>query len=250
MIEKTKSFLEARDLSIRFPIQSAVKGETNSALGGQMLTVGRRSYVSALEQVSFRLEAGDSLGLIGHNGSGKSTLLRTLAGILPPTSGEVTYGGTLGNAININIGFRPEVSGRNNIKLKAIIAGRRRAEFDRLIDDVESFAELGPYLDMPMRTYSQGMRARLAFGVATAFRYDILLLDEWLGAGDKQMQDRAAVRMAKYVEQANIAVLASHRSPLLKKWCNKGLVMEKGRAVFFGHINDALNVYENMSVDK
>lgn len=238
-----KSFFEVRDLSVRFPVRQSVLGASTDRLGGEIHSEGKHNFVSALDNVSFRLEAGDTLGLLGHNGSGKTTLLRAMAGIFPATSGQIKYHGKLGNAININIGFRPEVSGRNNIKLKAIIAGKKRSEFEQLVEDVESFARLGPYLDMPMRTYSQGMRARLAFGVATAFHYDILLLDEWLGAGDREMQRSASKRMKQFVEQANIVVLATHRTSLLRQWCNRGLVLQKGRMVFIGPIDEAIRAY-------
>ncbi|AKI03393.1 ABC-type polysaccharide/polyol phosphate transport system, ATPase component (plasmid) [Hoeflea sp. IMCC20628] len=238
-----KSFFDVRELSIRFPVRQSVLGADANRLGGEIQSAAGHQFVSALDNVSFRLEAGDTLGLLGHNGSGKTTLLRAMAGIFPPTSGEVKYQGKLGNAININIGFRPEVSGRNNIKLKAIIAGKMRSEFEQLVEDVETFARLGPYLDMPMRTYSHGMRARLAFGVATAFHYDILLLDEWLGAGDKEMQKSASERMKQFVEQANIIILATHHTSLMRRWCNMGLVLQKGRMVFIGPIGEAIEAY-------
>lgn len=237
-------FLEAESLSISFPVAPAV-AQSETEVGGRIVAEGRRLSLLAVSDVSFRLEPGDSLGLIGHNGSGKTTLLQLLAGILAPTHGTVRHLGTIGNAINTSIGFRPEATGRHNIRLKSIIEGRHRADLARTIEDVEEFANLGPYLDMPMRTYSAGMRARLAFGIATAFHYDILILDEWLGAGDKNMRRRAAERMNEFVERSKITVLASHRGDLLSRVCNKGIVMKHGAVMFSGPIEDALAFYDD-----
>lgn len=216
----TDAFIEARNVSVRFPLPPHMQlGE--SEVGGRIVQNGRRKELVAVDNVSFRLEAGDSLGLMGHNGSGKTTLLKVLAGILPPTSGQVLYRGSLGNALNTSIGFRAEATGRQNIKLKAIIAGMSGSVIDEVIADVEAFADLGPFLEMPISTYSAGMRARLAFGVATAFRYDILILDEWMGAGDRRMQEKATERMRGFVGRSAITVLASHNTKLLERTCNR-----------------------------
>lgn len=248
-MSETPSFFRTRDLSVRFPAPSHIEA-SDSAVGGQIIKRGSKSELLAVDNVSIDLKAGDTLGLVGHNGSGKTTLLKTLAGIYTPTSGTIEYGGTLGNALNTNIGFRPERTGRYNIKLRSIIAGRDKKDLPELIEDVEDFAELGPFLDMPMHTYSAGMRARLAFGLATAFKYDILLLDEWLGAGDKKMQEKAAERMSEFVAASSITVLASHSADLLSRVCNVGMVMEHGKKVFEGSIEDALETYDEMQEKK
>lgn len=245
MKKKPVSFFHAHDLSIRFPAPSHIRpGETE--IGGQIIKNGSKRELLAVDNVSFELKAGDTLGLIGHNGSGKTTLLKTLAGIYAPTSGRIEYEGKLGNALNTSLGFQAEQSGRYNIKLRSIIERRSRKDLPALIEDVESFAELGPFLDMPMHTYSAGMRARLAFGLATAFRYDILLLDEWLGAGDQKMQEKAAQRMSDFVEASSITVIASHSKRLLSRICNVGLVLHHGKNVFFGDIEQAQKLYLDM----
>ena len=246
MTSNADPYFHAKNLTVRFPAPSNIsKSETE--IGGQIVKTGFRREVLAVDDVSFELKAGDALGLIGRNGSGKTTLLKTLAGIYTPAGGRTEYRGALGNALATNVGFRAERSGRYNIKLKAIIAGRSRKQVPDLIEDVESFAGLGHFLDMPMHTYSAGMRARLAFGLATAFRYDILLLDEWLGAGDKRMQEKAAERMSNFVAASSITVLASHSANLLTRVCNLGLVLLHGKAVFFGPIEDALSFYKENS---
>jgi ABC-type polysaccharide/polyol phosphate transport system ATPase subunit len=228
IVREKEIFLEAKNVSITFPIPAHIEAR-EAQVGGRIRQVGQRKELVAVDDVSFRLEAGDRLGLVGHNGSGKTTLLRILAGILQPSSGTVNYNGRLGNALNTNLGFRPEATGRHNIRLKSLMAGVKSKDVAHIIEDVEDFAELGPFLDMPLHTYSAGMRARLAFGIATAFRYDILILDEWLGAGDKSMQKGAAERMNDYVEGAGIVVLASHNQNILERICNKIICMQKFR---------------------
>lgn len=248
-MSKPASFFHAHDLSIRFPAPAHIQAN-KTEIGGQIVKNGSKRQLLAVDNVSFELKAGDTLGLIGHNGSGKTTLLKTLAGIYTPTTGRIEYEGKLGNALNTNIGFRAEQSGRYNIKLRSIIEGRSRKDLPTLIEDVESFAELGPFLDMPMHTYSAGMRARLAFGLATAFRYDILLLDEWLGAGDQKMQEKAAQRMSEFVEASSITVIASHSRHLLSRICNVGLVLHHGKKIFFGGIDEAHEIYLDMQREK
>lgn len=229
-VDETSVFLEARNVTVAFPIAPHIE-MVDAHVGGRIRQVGKRKELVAVDDVSFRLEAGDSLGLRGHNGSGKTTLLRALAGIIYPNKGDVLHHGSVGNALNTSIGFRQEATGRRNIKLKSLIAGVKAKDLPDIVDNVEDFAELGPFLDMPIHTYSAGMRARLAFGVATAFSYDILILDEWLGAGDKRMKDKAAQRMQDFVANSAITVLASHDEVLLRKTCKTIMRMEHGRVI-------------------
>jgi ABC-type polysaccharide/polyol phosphate transport system ATPase subunit len=237
-------FIEARGLVARFPSTNKT-ASSSTTVGGRFDLIGKKHELVAVDDVSFRLEAGDRLGLIGHNGSGKSTLLKLLSGIIYPSEGSIEYYGTLGNALNTRLGFRPEATGRHNIVLKSLIEGVGRTHIKKVISDVEKFAELGSFLDMPIMTYSAGMRARLAFGIATAFRYNILMLDEWLGAGDKAMQKKATIRMNDFLNASSITVLASHSERLLSKVCNKGLVLEHGKPLFFGSIQSAFKFYND-----
>ncbi|MBW3096893.1 ABC transporter ATP-binding protein [Pseudohoeflea coraliihabitans] len=241
-IGKEHSFLEAQSVRLEYRLNPGGQ-RIASPIGGEIVRQGSSSRLIAVKDVSFKLAAGESLGLIGHNGCGKTTLLRLLAGIFLPTSGSIRSRGVVGNALNPSLGFRPEATGRRNIALKGLISGMRRSEIDQLVADVEDFAELGPFLDQPLYTYSAGMRARLTFGVATAIPFDVLILDEWLGAGDKSMQEKVAARMAAFVSKAAIVVLASHSAAMLRDTCTKGLVMNHGSAVFFGDIDAAIDYY-------
>lgn len=194
---------------------------------------GRTRYVTALEGVTFQLNSGDRLGLVGSNGSGKTTLLKVLYGIYPPTNGRVCVEGRVDALFSISTGFRPEATGRRNIELRGLINGWSRDDIGARMDEIIEFSELGDFIDVPIKAYSQGMAARLAFSVATTLEPEILLMDEWIGAGDHNFQKKARQRMAALAESAGIVVLASHNHHLIKKTCNKILELDKGHLVAF-----------------
>ena len=205
---------------------------------------GRILGVKALRDISFSLVGGERLGLVGENGSGKTTLLQVLAGILPPDSGYVETHGRTTNLINLNLGMRSEASGSRNITLKGLAAGRSRAEIEERRADIEAFAELGRFIDMPVETYSAGMRMRLSFAIATAFEPEILILDEWLSAGDTAFKKKASKRMQDFVGQAGVLVLASHSRALLLDNCRRGIWLDHGRIRRDGPIGEILDAYE------
>jgi len=224
--------LEVRDLTIEYPIRT-------HGIGGVKLSrrhddnrisanASGRPVAKALDLISFRLEAGDRLGLLGSNGSGKSTLLRALAGILPPSEGLVYREGSLQALFNVNAGFSAHSTGRRNIYLRGLVNGWTEDQIAEATIDVIEFAQLGAYIDMPLNTYSAGMSARLAFAIATCFPADILLMDEWIGAGDRDFRKRADDRLKRIIEQAGILVIASHNIEILKNNCNKMLTLELG----------------------
>ncbi|MEO0983320.1 MAG: ABC transporter ATP-binding protein [Pseudomonadota bacterium] len=206
------------------------------AVAGDVVTdeKGRRIGIKALADVSLDLHPGDRLGIIGSNGAGKTTLLRMMAGIYAPSSGTVVVEGRVSAMFNLGLGMQLDASGLQNIVLSGLIAGASRAQIDRAIPDIVTFTELGDFLDMPVRTYSQGMAMRLKFACATAFRPEILLLDEWIGAGDADFQAKARERMDALVSSAGIVVLATHNQTLMKRVVNKAIWLEKGHMKGFG----------------
>ena len=238
------------DVSVRFPVlhvrhRSLKKVILAAATGGAILSDGRSPpVVQALRQISIRIEAGDRVGLIGPNGAGKSTLLRVMAGIYEPTSGQIAVDGVVMPLLNPAIGFNNDMTGRENIVLRGMFLGIRPAVMDTLVPDIEAFTELGDFLDLPLRTYSAGMRMRLSLGVATAIQPDILLLDEWLMTGDKTFIDKAKNRMHRFAKAARILVLASHSTALLRQYCNKAILLKGGELVTSGPIDDVLSAYE------
>ena len=195
--------------------------------------------ITALDGVSFNLQAGDRLGLVGANGSGKTTLLNVLYGIYEPTDGKVEINGRVDALFNINLGFRREATGRRNIVLRGLINGWNEERIEERMEEIIEFSELGEFIDLPLKAYSQGMATRLAFATATSLDPEILLMDEWIGAGDSNFQEKARGRMAELAEKAGIIVLASHNHRLIMQNCNKVLELNAGHvARFYDNVED------------
>lgn len=240
--------LSAENVSLYFPIPAnrSWHSEPHAAgrLGGTPVTYRGRPCIRALDNVSLSMTRGARLGVIGHNGSGKSTLLRTLAGLYLPHEGHVRAGAPVSGIFNMSIGFRQEATGYRNIVLKGLIAGKSRREVDAAVPAIAEFTELGPFLDLPLSTYSQGMALRLAFAITTTFAHDILVMDEWIGAGDAQFQERVVARMNSVFEAAHICVLASHNKSLLQRLTDQCLWMEDGRVRMHGQTSEVLEIYD------
>ena len=225
--------IRATDIALEYRVRQkltlAPRDRRLPQAGGTISGTGRQRIVRALDGVSFELKAGDRLGLVGPNGAGKTTLLKVLYGIYEPTSGALDVRGKVDALFNINLGFRGEATGRRNIELRGLINGWSPDEIARRMEEIIEFSELGEFIDMPLKSYSQGMSTRLAFSTATSFEPEILLMDEWIGAGDKEFQTKARKRMAELAEKAGIIILASHNDDLIKRTCNLTLTLEKGR---------------------
>lgn len=211
----------------------------NIAVGGKLMKGSNDiTVVRAIANLSFKLQDGDRLAVVGHNGSGKSSLLKVLAGIYEPTAGAMTVNGRISSMLSLSIGLDHEASGLQNIKNLAMMQMMPRKEIARRLPEIVEFSNLGAFIHMPFKTYSAGMMARLTFAVATQMDAEILLMDEWLGAGDADFQAKAANRIDALVSNARILVLATHDPKLVHRVCNKVLVMDAGRAVFFGSTED------------
>lgn len=244
-------YLRASGVSLYFPLgrgmtmeATAAGGSDGSHLGGVRVLHRGKPSIRALDDVTVALEAGDRLGIIGHNGCGKSTLLRVLAGLYLPHAGQVDREGEVSGIFNMSIGFRQEASGYRNIVLKGLMAGRSRREIERAIPGIAEFTGLGPYLDMPLHSYSQGMALRLAFAITTTFRHDILVMDEWIGAGDASFQEKVIARMDAMLQDASICVVASHNNQLLRRVTERCLWLEDGRVRGEGPTEEVLDAYE------
>jgi ABC-type polysaccharide/polyol phosphate transport system ATPase subunit len=240
--------LSAEHVSLYFPIPANRSWEqephATGRLGGTPVSYRGRPCIRALDDVSLTLRQGARLGVIGHNGSGKSTLLRTLAGLYAPHQGRVHASAPVSGIFNMSIGFRQEATGYRNIVLKGLVAGKTRREIEAAIPAIASFTELGPYLDLPLSAYSQGMALRLAFAITTTFAHDILVMDEWIGAGDAQFQERVVARMNSVLEAAHICVLASHNKTLLQRLTDQCLWMEDGRVRMHAATSEVLALYD------
>ncbi len=251
---RAESAVEIRvdSLCVEFPIFDAHARSLRNALlslgTGGTIRPGARSCVTvtALEDVSFSLRDGDRLGIVGHNGAGKTTLLRALAGIYEPTRGSVLCRGQIAPLFDITLGMDPDATGYENIGIRGLFLGMSADEIRAHSQDIMDFSELGPYMHMPIRTYSTGMRVRLAFAIATAIRPDILLFDELIGAGDARFFERAERRLGEFLNRAQILVLASHSNAIIRKLCNKALLLHRGKVVGFDSVDEILKAYESL----
>ncbi|WP_296819969.1 ABC transporter ATP-binding protein [Brevundimonas sp.] len=216
----------------------------NYATGGKLLADrGDNVTVRALDNVSLRVAEGARLGIFGHNGSGKSTLLRVMAGVYVPTRGTVVVNGRVSSALDVSLGMEDEATGRENVLIMALYRGVPLNEARASVDAICDFAGLGPYIDMPVKSYSSGMRLRLAFSVATSWQPDILLLDEWLSTGDEMFVGRAKDRLQSFLSKARALVVASQSRELLSRVCDHVLVLHQGRVAAYGTPDEVWRAY-------
>jgi lipopolysaccharide transport system ATP-binding protein len=212
---------------------------------GQLVGAARRgSPFWALRDVSFRVGRGEALGLIGHNGAGKSTLLRLICGLGSPTAGRVEVTGRVAALLELGVGFHPQLSGRENLYVSAVVAGLRRAEVDARLDAIIRFAEIGPFLDQPLRTYSAGMKMRLAFAVAAHVDPDILIVDEVLAVGDQAFQQRCVERIERFRSAGATLLIVSHDMAMVRRFCERAILFERGQIVADGPADLVADAYE------
>jgi ABC-type polysaccharide/polyol phosphate transport system ATPase subunit len=241
--------LALENVSVSFPIyqtgsRSLKKHLLFRGTGGQMATDAKhRIVVEALRNISLNIKAGDRVALIGSNGAGKTTMLRVMAGVYQPSAGDVLSCGRISPLFDISLGIDSELSGYDNIRLRGMLLGLSRGEIEAYLPDIVEFTELGDYLDIPVRTYSSGMMTRLTFAVATCFAPEILLMDEWIMAGDAQFLTKAQHRVESFVSKASILVLASHSLETCRRFCNRGVWMDQGTVKAEGPIDSILDAY-------
>lgn len=245
--------LTLENVSVSFPIyhggsRSLKKNLLFRGSGGHLASdANHRVVVEALRNVTTQIRAGDRVALIGSNGAGKTTLLRVMAGIYEPVVGTVISRGRISPMFDIGLGIDNEISGYDNIRMRGLILGMTPQEVEAQMQDIVDFTELGDYLNIPVRTYSSGMMTRLTFAVATCFAPEILLMDEWIMAGDASFISKARQRIEGFVAKASILVLASHSVETCRQFCNKALWMDQGRIKTAGPINDVLEAYTKRS---
>ena len=211
---------------------------------------GRAKEVLALRDVTFVVEPGSALGLIGRNGSGKSTLLRIIAAIIKPTSGHVDVGGRIGTLLELGAGFHPDFTGRENVFLNGSILGLKRAYIRERFDEIVAFAELEDFIDVPVRTYSSGMYMRLGFAVASHLDADVLLLDEVFAVGDGAFQRKCLDRIFDFKRNGGTIVFVSHDAAAVEQLCERTILLREGRVAFDGSTHDALTEYHRLLADE
>lgn len=248
MALKTK--INVRNASLEFPIHNSSSGSLKNtfvkAIAGGVLkkdTSSNAILVKALNRINLNIKEGERIGLIGHNGAGKSTLLRLLSNIYQPSSGHVSVNGTVTSLININLGIDQECTGIENIIIRGKILGITNDKLPDYIKEVVEFSELGDFIHLPFRTYSSGMRLRLAFAASTIIAPDILIFDEWLSTGDRLFKEKSNKHLKKLVDDSKVMVIASHSIQLIKNMCTRVIWLDKGSIKMDGDVNSVITLY-------
>lgn len=204
---------------------------------------------SGVRNISLEVNQGEVLGIIGRNGSGKSTLLKMMAGVFPPDSGTIATRGSVSLLAGVGVGFHKELTGRENAYLYGALMGRTTEQIDGLIEEIQSFAELDHHFDRPIRTYSSGMKSRLGISVATAFKPDLLLIDEVLGVGDASFRKKSEKRVRDMISESGTVVIVSHSLGMLKTICDRIIVLDSGSVLHEGDVELGLELYVNGQKD-
>ncbi len=240
----------AKKVRLSYPIHGAVQRSLRGTLverlyGRGIASPGSRSF-AALQNVSFESREGDRVALIGPNGAGKSTLLRIIADIFQPDSGEIKRFGSVLPLLGVLPGISPDASGYENVKLSAYSLGIKPEQLPEIVTEVESFAELGEFMALPIRTYSSGMVARLFFAIVTSLSAEIFVMDEFsFVSGDASFQEKARLRARRLLDRAKTVFIASHDENVVTNICNKAIYLSQGNVVAFGDVRDVLNEYNS-----
>jgi ABC-2 type transport system ATP-binding protein/lipopolysaccharide transport system ATP-binding protein len=241
--------IRLHDVHIEFPVYQGGSRSLKKSLlwrgtGGAVASdANRRVVVKALDGITLELGHGARVGLIGHNGAGKTTLLRVLAGVYEPARGRIAVEGRICSLFDLAFGMNVDATGHDNIILRGLHLGMSRKEITERLPSIAEFTELGPYLDMPLRTYSAGMRTRLAFAVSTSIESEIMLIDEGIMAGDAHFLAKARDRLSGFLGGTSIVVLATHSPELMRSWCDTAIFMRAGTIVGIGPVEEMLQSY-------
>ncbi|MBQ3269689.1 MAG: ABC transporter ATP-binding protein [Clostridia bacterium] len=235
--------IDVKNVTMRFIMEQ----ERTDTLKEYMVKLVRRKLkytgFTALKDVSFSVRPGDSLALIGQNGSGKSTMLKLIAGVMEPTKGSVTVRGSIAPLIELSAGFDPDLTGRENIFLNGALLGYRRKFMQAIYDEIVDFADLGEFIDVPVRSYSSGMIARLGFSIATHVQSDILVVDEVLAVGDYNFQQKCYRRMEQMLGTGKTLLFVSHDADQVKKLCRRAVWLDHGKLMADGPSGEVCDAY-------
>jgi ABC-type polysaccharide/polyol phosphate transport system ATPase subunit len=240
--------IDARGIGVRYNLRFTRKTTVRNTFINLFRRGDGPTHFWALRDVTFRVEHGESLAVIGPNGAGKSTLLQVLAGIITPTEGSVDVRGTISSLLTLGAGFDQELSGRDNILLAGAFLGIDHTEMEERQGSIVEFADVGQFIDAPIRTYSAGMRARLGFSIATAVDPDVLLLDEVLGTGDQVFRAKSQARIMELVKSAKGIVLVTHDMHWVTEFCNRAMLLEQGHVVAEGDPAQIVDLHQEHSI--
>ncbi len=242
--------IRLREVTMRLPVgggrfrrRPITSAHPRTAGGALVLEHGSVRAINALEGVSLSIAPGQRVGILGHNGAGKSVLLRVIAGVYPPTSGVAETRGRIASLFSGFLGANANATGLENITLSGLALGLSRAEIEARTPEILDLSELGDFIQLPMRTYSAGMRTRLAFSIAVSVDPDILLIDEMMEAGDRWFRGRARKRMNQTIRSAGAVVIASHSPAILQEYCDAAICLEQGRITARGSVAEVLEAF-------
>lgn len=235
--------LSIKGVGKRYKVFSSRREQLKSTLG-----LGKKSDHEfwALKDIDLEVEPGTTLGILGRNGAGKSTLLRIISGVSQPTTGTVEVNGRMAAIFGVGAGFNPEFTGRENVMLNGLILGIERAEIQARFDDIAAFADIGEFMDLPVRTYSSGMRSRLGFAVAVNVEPEVLVIDEALSAGDQAFKKRAIQRMYDLRDSGTTVLFVSHSMGMVQKFCNEAILIHQGRLISSGAPAEVAEQYQEI----
>ena len=247
---ENRAFIEFQDVSLKFRVYtdkgiSIKEAFINSLKKRKYSEMMKEFWV--LQNLNIRINQGDRLGIIGNNGAGKSTMLKLISKIYEPTSGKIISNGKIVPLIELGAGFNPELTGRENIYLNGAVLGNTKEEMARLEKSIVEFSELEEFIDVPIKYYSTGMYARLAFTVATEINPEILIIDEIFAGGDINFVDRAVKRINNLIDSAKIVIMVSHSLDLIQDMCNRCIVISEHGIAFDGSTEDAIRFYREMN---
>jgi len=247
MPNNTQPVLEIRNIGKAYRNYG---GEWRRVLSWFGLPLKPREEHWTLQNINFSIQPGEAIGIVGQNGAGKSTLLKIITGTLKPSTGEVILRGRIAAILELGMGFHPDLSGRQNAYHSAGLMGYTQEQIGAVIGEIETFAEIGEYFDQPVRTYSSGMQMRVAFAVATAYRPEILIVDEALSVGDTYFQHKSFDRIRQFQEQGTTLLIVSHDRSAIQAICDRAILLEKGRTIKDGAPEEVMDFYNALIAEK
>lgn len=241
----SKRIVKLDKVSFRYTINQGTASSLKQTFISKVKKIDTRIDITAVDNVQFELSSGEVLGIIGKNGAGKSTLLKLISGILPPTSGHVRVNGNVAPLIELSAGFNPELTGIENIILFGILLGNGRKKMEQNAEKIAAWAGLSSSINLPIRTYSTGMLARLGFSVATFQRADLLIIDEVLSVGDSDFQKKSLLRVEELIAEGEATVLVSHDLDLIEQRATRVMWLDAGRQRMLGDPKEVIDAYRN-----
>lgn len=229
------TYIKLKNISLNYPLYLTSSMSIRKAIfefflfKNKLVNKKKPKHIKALDRISIELKPGDRLGVTGDNGAGKSSLLRVISGIYPPTSGKLQVEGKISSLLDIFFGVNLDATGRENILIRGILIGLSKEKINEISDKIIEFVDIGEFIDFPLKTYSTGMKMRLAFAISIYITSDILILDEWLSVGDKTFVKKAEKALRERVSGAQIVIYASHSKQQIERICNKVINLKKGR---------------------